>query len=218
MRKRIYKNCPICNNQMDAQSNLCRDCYLQKRRKPESYINKECPVCKKFFTTHKSQIERGQGKYCSRRCARKGSPTRKRIRIMLKCFVCGKSFERHKSEIKKSIGDKRFCSLNCWYQHNQLENHYGWTGGQDERINPSSSKWRAAVLKRDKYFCRICHSNKHLNVHHVIRFGKDKNKRWNVDNGLTLCDTCHKKFRNREEEYEDVLSFIASVPVEVWYV
>lgn len=87
-----------------------------------------------------------------------------------------------------------------------------WTGGQHERVNPQYSVWRKAVIERDCGRCSLCHTNKRLEVHHIVRFGKDAAKRWEVSNGLTLCHGCHVRFRGREDDYEEILAFIASVP------
>lgn len=90
--------------------------------------------------------------------------------------------------------------------------HPQWTGGQHERVNPHYNKWRRAVLERDRHRCSLCHSSERLEVHHIVRFNKAKDKRWEVSNGLTLCKPCHANFRNREEAHEEILSFIASLP------
>lgn len=213
----MSKQCPICGEYKNRQSKKCRACYF-RQIKSDKYITKTCPVCSETFTTHQVQINRGGGKYCSLSCARKGSPTRKRNRAIVICQVCKKQIERHHSEIKKSVKGLYFCSSDCWYEHNQGENHYLWAGGQNERVNPNYTKWRKAVLERDKYYCRICHSQDRLEVHHIKRFATHPDIRWNIDNGLTLCHDCHIGFRNREEEYTDMLNTIRQVKVEVWYV
>lgn len=214
----MSKPCPECGGKMNRQSKICRACFLKKHARPESYVGRQCPVCGKPFTVHKSQIERGQGIYCSVSCARSGSPTHPKTRATVHCKTCGKPFEKHLAEIKKNVGDANFCSPECWYEHNQGENHYGWEGGQHERVNPDYLKWRGAVIERDGGFCRLCHSTDKLEVHHIKRFATHPDVRWDVENGLTLCHDCHVSFRNREEEYEKELEFIASIPVEVWHV
>ena len=213
-----HKLCPKCGKPMHRQSKQCRACFKAEWIKPENYVTKVCPVCKEHFMTHKSHLNRGQGIYCSKSCARSGSPTRKRTAPDVICATCGKRFSKYKSEIQKTAGDLHFCSSRCWYRYNQRENHYMWNGGQDERMNPDTREWRKAVLHRDKGFCRICRSRENLEAHHIKRFGTHPEARWNVDNGLTLCHSCHIKFRHREEEYEEMLSFIASVPLVVHYV
>lgn len=211
----MSKICPECGGPKNRQTNVCRSCYLVKHSRPENYIAKICPVCGQSFKVHKSQIERGQGKYCSRPCARSGSPTRKKAMPIVTCHVCGKQFEKYRSEIKKNVGDLHFCSSECWYAHNQLENHAEWNGGQNERINHDSRAWRKAVLDRDHGVCRRCHDTGNLEVHHIKRFGSNPESRWDVSNGITLCHNCHVLFRNREEEYEEILNLIASVSVVV---
>lgn len=203
---------------MHRQSKLCSNCFAQKRARPENYFRKICPICDEKFTTHLTHINRDQGKYCSRACARKGSPTRKKTAVLLACHTCKKSFYKHKSEMWKSASNLHFCSPNCWYSYNQNENHYSWAGGQNERVNPTYTKWRKAVLERDKRYCRLCHSRLQLEVHHIKRFTTHPDIRWDIDNGITLCHTCHVSFRNREEEYEKELSIIRSVPIIVFYV
>lgn len=213
-----HKPCPKCGAEMHRQSRMCRACHLAAHRRPENYLARECPTCGKPFTVHKSQIERKQGRYCSTSCARSGSPTRKRTRVLVTCHVCGVSFEKYPSEIKKNVGDLHFCSSECWYQHNQRENHYGWEGGQHERMNPKGVEWRKSVLGRDRYYCRLCHSQENLEVHHIHRFATHPELRWEVSNGITLCHSCHVLFRHHEEEYIKEFKFIAGLNLVVWHV
>lgn len=213
------KPCPKCGGEMHRQSKMCAKCHAKQIAKPENYITKNCPVCGQEFTVHVCHIERGQGKYCSRSCARSGSPTRKKATPIVTCETCGSVFEKHQAEIDKNVWDLHFCSPECWYEYNQGENHYGWEGGQNERVNPDYTKWHRAVLERDHYFCRRCHSRRNLEVHHIKRFATHPDFRWEVSNGITLCHDCHVLFRNREEEYEEILTFMASIPVtEIVYV
>jgi len=136
---------------------------------------------------------------------------------MVTCCVCGKQFHKHSSEIRKNVGSLHFCSHQCWYQHNQMDRHYGWAGGQNERNNHQSRKWRSAVLERDKHYCRLCHSRSDLQAHHIKRFATHPDLRWDVANGITLCKSCHSKFHGKEEEYERELGVIASVELMVWH-
>ena len=63
---------------------------------------------------------------------------------------------------------------------------------EDERWK----KKRLKVLKRDGFNCIICHSNKNLNVHHLVY--KEGKMAWEYPNELliTLCEDCHKKVHN----------------------
>lgn len=212
------KPCPKCGDSMHRQSRQCRACYEKEHAKPEHYIARVCPICQTAFTVHKTHIDRGQGIYCSVSCARSGSPTHPRTRRQVECAICGQQFEKHLAEIKKNKDGLHFCSSVCWYKHNRGENHYLWDGGQNERVNANYVEWHKAVLGRDRFHCRICHARSKLEAHHIQRFATHPDRRWVVDNGLTLCHDCHIGFRHHEEEYEEMLSFVASVSVEVWNV
>lgn len=214
----MSKPCPQCGKPMNRQSKICRSCYLENKAKPENWIKKTCPVCLKEFTVHISEINRGQGIYCSIPCARSGSPTRKRIRETVTCKNCGREIERHSCSVKKNITNSFFCNKECWNQYNQGENHHGWKGGQNDRVNPDYTKWRKAVLERDKYYCRLCHARRKLEVHHIYRFTTHPDIRWDVDNGITLCHECHVKIRNHEEECVDIFNVIKDVRLVVWNV
>ncbi len=54
------------------------------------------------------------------------------------------------------------------------------------------AKWSRKVRSRNGYKCDICLSTKELTAHHLN--SADTQNRWSVDNGITLCATCHKRF------------------------
>lgn len=61
--------------------------------------------------------------------------------------------------------------------------------------NGEIRKWREKVYKRDDYTCQICHEKGgKLNAHHIYSWDKYEDKRFDVKNGVTLCESCHKKF------------------------
>lgn len=77
-------------------------------------------------------------------------------------------------------------------------NHPNWKGGitpqnhLDRNANEYKT-WRTKVFQRDDFTCQLCgeHGGK-LNAHHIVPFAKDKSKRTDVENGITLCEDCHK--------------------------
>ena len=54
-------------------------------------------------------------------------------------------------------------------------------------------RWREAVFKRDNYTCQCCGDNKggNLQAHHIKNFLTHKHLRFDIDNGITLCQSCH---------------------------
>ena len=71
----------------------------------ENYSEVVCRYCGKHFLLLNSRIRRGNGKFCSKKCAGKDK-TKKITRI---CPTCGKSFLVFAYKIKEGKG--KFCSL-----------------------------------------------------------------------------------------------------------
>ena len=57
--------------------------------------------------------------------------------------------------------------------------------------------WRLSVYERDNFACQKCgQRGGKLQAHHIKGYFEDKENRWNIDNGITLCIKCHKKTDN----------------------
>jgi hypothetical protein len=85
------------------------------------------------------------------------------------------------------------------------DKHPCWKGGitPENRIIRHSSEfeeWRKKVFKRDNWTCRDCgkRGNGELHAHHIKSFAKYPELRFDVNNGLTLCEDCHKKTFKKE--------------------
>lgn len=73
------------------------------------------------------------------------------------------------------------------------------------------SEWRVNVFKRDNYTCQCCGKKaKKLNAHHLNSYNTDKEHRTDINNGITLCEKCHKEFHkgygngwNTKEQFEE---------------
>lgn len=80
------------------------------------------------------------------------------------------------------------------------EDHPNWNPAltNEERVikrnTPEDTRWRLSVYRRDRFRCQKCSSNKNLNAHHVLNHKSYKELRYEVDNGITLCETCHIGF------------------------
>ena len=83
-----------------------------------------------------------------------------------------------------------------------------WTGNihpLDKRRNKLDRRskqyreWRQAVLGRDNKKCIKCGSKSKLEAHHIKEFCKYKELRFAVDNGITLCNECHKKLHRKKK-------------------
>lgn len=79
------------------------------------------------------------------------------------------------------------------------ELHPAWKGGistENDILRKSLEfrQWRTAVFKRDHYTCIWCGDNKSgkLNADHIKPWSLYPDLRFDVGNGRTLCEPCHK--------------------------
>lgn len=61
------------------------------------------------------------------------------------------------------------------------------------------SNWRMAVFARDNYTCQKCGKRGgRLNAHHIKRYRSCVEERTNINNGITLCESCHRAVHSLE--------------------
>ena len=114
--------------------------------------------------------------------------------------------KHHSKEVKIKMGKARIKYTG--------KNSPGWKGGK-VRVNllvralKKYKNWICKILQRDNYTCRKCnnkggrleiHHKKPLNIiikEYKIKTYKDMvncNEIWDLNNGITLCKKCHRKF------------------------
>ena len=99
------------------------------------------------------------------------------------------------------------------------KNSSNWKGG----ITPKNKKiwqsiemrlWREAVFARDNWTCQKCKiMGGELNPHHIKNFAECPELRTSIENGITLCEKCHREFHkkydkknNTKEQIEEFLN------------
>ena len=66
------------------------------------------------------------------------------------------------------------------------------------RRSSEYKKWRNSVFERDDYTCQNCGCRGiKLNAHHIKEYAFFPELRFDVENGVTLCVTCHKAAHRR---------------------
>lgn len=178
-------------------------------------INKTCEYCGKEFKAKRNSI-----KFCSKECMGKSNikPRTKYI-----CDYCGKEFERLSSQVngKYNIYCSRECQSKGYGLKHRGENHHRYNPNltNEDRDKTTTTleyiEWRKLVFERDNYTCQCCGDNKggNLNGHHLNSRDKFPQEKYNVNNGITLCETCHKEFHkiygygnNTKEQYNDFIN------------
>ena len=87
------------------------------------------------------------------------------------------------------------------------DRHHNWRGGitpKNKLIRHSLKfkEWKNAVFERDNYTCQECyHRGGRLHPHHIKSFSKYPLLRFEVNNGITLCEECHKQVNFKEEDW-----------------
>lgn len=82
------------------------------------------------------------------------------------------------------------------------ENNPNWNPERthDQRIKERKileyANWRRGVFDRDNYTCQSCGDGKggNLVAHHLESYHSNKAARYDIDNGVTLCKTCHLEY------------------------
>lgn len=164
-------------------------------------MKKTCLICHKEFNIVPARADKA--KFCSVACKAeyqhlhvKGEnhprwTEAQRVRV---CEYCGKEFSQKPTEAISTFEGRKFCGHECGWKgqiYHAGENHVLWTGGKRQR-DFQHTKWREAVLKRDKGVCQKCgDSGVEMHAHHIKAYIDYPESRYDVSNGVTLCCVCH---------------------------
>lgn len=210
---KIKVTCLQCSNVVERYPSLAKDakfCSMSCRSRYFQVLNARrgannnfwsggkanftCTQCGKEFQDYTRKDGRKDRLFCSQRCR---ADSKKR-RITIVCKICGRSVERIASQ------DGPYCSQKCFSKDSQSfkrssgENHWNWKGGvtpknHAERTSAKLIRWRKSVFERDGYKCAVCEKDRpRLHAHHILEFADYPDRRFDVDNGVTLCTWHHQ--------------------------
>jgi len=185
---------------------------LVERTKPHS--GNACCGCKKYDNIQNKQFSR----------LRAISRTKKRYHrsSVWRCLCdCGNYIDvpinRLKSGHTKSCG---CLHIEKTIERSTGENNHNWNQLLTEkdretyRSIPEYTKWRNSIYERDDYTCQKCGiRGGDINAHHKDGYHWCKERRTDIDNGITLCKDCHDDFHheygnkyNTESQIEEFLN------------
>ena len=78
-----------------------------------------------------------------------------------------------------------------------------WNKGlftSEKRKSRRHNDWSRKVKERDDFKCTECGTTKNLHSHHIIPWKENIEFRFDVNNGITLCGTCHCKIEPKLPE------------------
>ena len=133
--------------------------------------------------------------------------------VKINCCVCNKEFLKEQWAVSNSKKRSQVitCSRECLKSyHRQISGgskNPNWRGGIPKGRDKDRSSWfyvnwKRKVHLRDGNVCQMCFQiGKKLHCHHILKFKKYIDYRFEVWNGITLCNHCHQSIIYRENEY-----------------
>jgi 5-methylcytosine-specific restriction endonuclease McrA len=137
--------------------------------------------------------------------------------VVKHCKECGTLLQLNNS---RDIERKNYCSRQCvaktvgrnadmtklWEKNNTPEvnakkahygkNHPKWIVDRNKlknRARPEMNQWRNFIFARDNFTCKHCQKiGGKLHAHHKAPYSLFPELRWELKNGITLCESCHK--------------------------
>ena len=207
-RKKHKHICEVCGISFLSDRKYTRFCsYECSNIHKTKRVKFNCEFCGKEAEKSKYRYDNEKYHYCSSECRSKhismlmkgkNNPNYKKIKTY--CSGCGKEIFVVPSVLKKL--KHNFCSYEC-YQNNigkfykgSNNGNYNWNLSEQERNDlrrySEYYEWRESVFKRDNYTCQCCGSNSGtLRAHHLDGYDWCKDKRTDINNGITLCEKCH---------------------------
>lgn len=135
--------------------------------------------------------------------------------------------EDHKSLLRERMKGNKFAEGVFFSKERLIEmsksqkgaKHWNWKGGKSSFNHQMRGRmewrdWRHAVFSRDGYKCMDCGENTtNLEPHHISPIREAPERIFDVNNGITLCRSCHQKTFKKEMELSRVY-YSMLIPIE----
>lgn len=202
-KKRDTYICKWCKKTFTPKN----DAFYHRNSHPIQYCSRKCGrkcnIGKTYTIQHKEKLRKAKLRNPTRywlgkkrldtsklmKRLRLGIPlseeTKRKIAIALKGLKRSEECKKRQSERQK--GNKSIL----------------WRGGISKihkriRAGLKFRLWRGRVYKRDDYTCQKCKKRGgYLHPHHIKSFAVNKMIRFDIQNGITLCISCHKEFHKK---------------------
>jgi len=183
------KACEHCGTIFEKQPSMSNS-YWEKRK----YCTMKCSLANTGIKRGEPLPETWTAKMRGRVSHKKGKPgiggedhyNWRGGPAVLICQTCTKEF----SVYGKRKNTAKFCSRTC----KNVAQDRG-ISSENEKIRKSTEyrNWRTAVFIRDDYTCQICGvRGSTLHADHIEPFATNPTLRFEISNGRTLCETCHR--------------------------
>lgn len=155
------------------------------------------------------------------------------------CFKCSNKYKVETSIKGKKRVNYNSCT-NCgkksyWIKTSSMckeclvknmpsgQNHYKWKHDRtklamrQERNDMAYKDWRKNVWERDNYKCQLDRDDcdGRIEAHHIIEWSIDESKRYDVNNGITLCKKHHPKKKKDVKDFEELFTSIVKCKINL---
>lgn len=194
-------------------------------------VKVQCDFCgdvkERTYQHHNAHVA-DDGKYCCRTCANK---------IKIPKIIFDK-YGVHSPLLIKGVREKGrqkmiekygvpYPTQNEEFKKKYLygEKNHKWKDGRhqdlpDRKKDPRIIVWRKAIFKKYNYKCLVCKSNKNLNAHHFDSYDENIELRYDLDNGVALCEICHIEFHRKngygQNTFEQFMHWLEGKVNRLW--
>ena len=146
---------------------------------------RDCAACGARFE-FKNAPSNSERKFCSRKCQNSGRKERsdKKHRTSHVCQWCGIVFSNNTNSGVDA--PRQFCSNKCHGKSKKKHN----SSRPRQKLSSKLMKWSCGVILRDRA-CIRCGATEQLQAHHVKEYSTHPELALDLDNGATLCPSCH---------------------------
>jgi hypothetical protein len=146
----------------------------------------ECETCKTEFFREDWQVRKfgmEKQKFCSLNCRRQDEKGRENISKSLKGRNCWNKGLTKLEDVRLDF-----------YRPTAFKDQGKSTENMLIRKSVQYKLWRKQVFERDNYTCQRCNKKgSQLQADHIKPFCNFKELRFDINNGRTLCKSCHKQ-------------------------
>ena len=182
----------------------------------------ECDNCGSSVRKDEYRLERSESLFCDKDCRAEYASEHWTGEdaggwcgglIDVSCSICDETIRRKPYHVDQ--WEDHVCSHECLAKLHQKKqsgedsvwygvtgsDHPAWLGGHGRSVY-DDHRWyrvRPNVIDRDDGSCVECGSKDNLHVHHLTPISRGGDK-YNMDNLITLCASCHRTAHSNEDE------------------
>jgi len=209
MEKGFNRVCPKCNINVikNHKGQQCFDCYQKSRNKS-------------FCITCNNKLLHSTSRYCAKcfSASRVGDKSTSWKGGLAKCSICNDNLSIYKNSNQYDTGICKKCyrgeNSRIWKKSITTEDR---ENSKYRNKHPLHRIWRTSVFNRDNYTCQKCNQyGGSLCSHHIESYNKNKEKRYDIDNGITFCNECHISFHKSFGWFDNNLNQLSEYLGRIW--